>query len=102
MVKSLRFAVEWVGKVGGRPVVFARQLDPGNFRLRDRLSLAGHRVSGFDTPRALASDGSPRLDLFGFWLSSDPEPDIHAGTTVELTAASDEPGIPRRNTSERD
>ncbi|MBS1120389.1 MAG: hypothetical protein H6Q90_2617 [Deltaproteobacteria bacterium] len=63
---SLRFRVESLLERLG--IVFACQLDAGDFRLGPLSTLGGHRVLGFDVPRKLREDGSPDLALFGFRL----------------------------------
>ena len=65
--------------------MFARRVDKGAFRLDDGLGLAGHKVLGFDMPRAHAPDVSLRRDLFGFWLEANPVSDLRAGASVTLT-----------------
>jgi hypothetical protein len=84
-MKPIGFVVESVRHVKGRPLVLARQVDAGDFRQSDGLRLGGYKVVGFDMPRALAADGSPRRDLFGFWLDSDPAGGLAEGASLNLT-----------------
>jgi hypothetical protein len=84
-MKPLRFEVEWVGHVSGRPVVLARQLDQGEFGQPGGLRLGGRPVVAFDIPRALAPDGSQRPDVFVFTLGESGHVDLPMGAVVELT-----------------
>jgi hypothetical protein len=84
-MKPLRFQVEGIGEVRGQRLVFARQIDLGNFRQHSDLRRAGVQVLAFDMPRALGADGAPRLDLFGFTLRPGDSDRLREGALVELT-----------------
>jgi len=81
-VKPVRFAVESVAVFGGRRVIFARRLDPGDFNLAEGLWLSGYRVLTFDIPRAVAADGAGRLDVFAFTLRIGDGTEIAPGQLV--------------------
>ena len=84
-MQPLRFVVEHTILLRGSRYVFARRVDAGDFRLRDGLRLAGYEVHAFDMPRALAADGSARLDLFAFGLAPEDGETLRPGEMVLLT-----------------
>jgi hypothetical protein len=62
----VRLRVESVVAVRG--LVFARPIEPGTMLATPRATLAGRKVKYFDLPRKLLEDGSPDLQLVGFYL----------------------------------
>jgi hypothetical protein len=65
----LQFEIEAVLTHSARVTVFARQLVNEPFALSETARLGGLPIHAhLSMPRALNSDGSPRLDLFAFQL----------------------------------
>lgn len=80
------FQVEFVDPAGR--FVLARQLPPEiPFRLQPDSCLGACAVTGMNPPRAMAPDGTPRLDVYGFRLQK-PEAaaQLAVGQLVDLRA----------------
>ncbi len=84
-MSSFPFQIEFVDPAGR--YVLARQLGGGGFRLGAGSRLGEVEVTGVSQPRALAADGTPRLDIFGFRLAEPASASrLEVGETVELRA----------------
>lgn len=82
---SFPFQVEVVDPAGR--FVMCRELQRNRFALAPGSRLAGVEVTHVSQPRALAQDGTPRLDLFVFKLARPADAQrFKAGETVQLVA----------------
>jgi len=63
----LRLRVEHV--LADRGIVLARPIEIGAFQLTPTATLDGRPVAHLDLPRALDDDGTPDLELVGFFLA---------------------------------
>ncbi|HEX8954614.1 MAG TPA: hypothetical protein VF997_08015 [Polyangia bacterium] len=66
-MSRLRFRVE--GVIVDRGVVLARPLDTGALTLTPLATLGARPVAHFDLPRKVRADGTPDLELVGFFLA---------------------------------
>jgi hypothetical protein len=67
----MRFKVEAILPETKQGVIIAMKIDSGDFRLTPGSLLNGFPIEPqISAPRATHPDGSPRLDLYAFWLCS--------------------------------
>ena len=82
---SFPFQVEVVDPAGR--FVMCRELERNRFALGPGAKLGDVEVTHVSQPRAIAADGTPRVDLFVFKLARPADAKrFHAGATVLLVA----------------
>jgi len=87
----MKFRIEYIAKKERPVYVFARQLEPGEFRVSSTSSLGDVPIRPYiSQPRALTSDGEPDRTVFTFILeSANDVPKLELGQVVELSESFD-------------